>query len=158
MKFLYVTSHIPHAPAYGAQQRVLGIARLLARFGAVSVVLAVPESWRMDSAAVKKTADEFDLRETFRLAERRRHGMIHRLRRDFDPTYQNVYDFAASAADAFAIKRLMKEYAVTWIHTDLVATSLAIETAEKTVLDADDLLSRAYASSIAIAESTIRKV
>jgi len=158
MKILYVTSHVPHAPAYGAQQRVLGIARLLSRLGTVSVVLAVPEPWPMDADAVEKTAKEFEIREVFRLAGPQRRGIVHTLRRDLDPAYLDVYDFVASVADAHAVRRLMKEYALTWIHTDLVATSLKIETAEKTVLDADDLSSRAYASNIAIAEGAVRKL
>ena len=38
-----VTSHWPLAQAYGAQQRVLNLGRLLNRFGDVSVVIVTPE-------------------------------------------------------------------------------------------------------------------
>ena len=158
MRVLYVTAHVPHAQAYGAQQRVLGIARLLARFGKVSLVLAVPESWNIDPEAIEKTRQEFDVLAVFRMRYLRRVGIVHRLRHDLDATYRHVYDFVAAPADTRIVMRLMREHNLTWIHTDQLATSLGISISEDTVLDADDLPSRRYASSIALDNSWGRKL
>src|SRR5437879_1614846 len=150
MRVLYVTAHVPHAQAYGAQQRVLGIARLLARFGKVSMVLAVPESWNIDPEAIEKTRQEFDVLAVLRMRYLRRAGIVHRVRHDLDATYRHVYDFMAAPADTRIVMRLMREHNLTWIHTDQLATSLGISISEDTVLDAHDLPSRRYASSIAL--------
>src|ERR1035441_8944749 len=42
-KILFVTSHWPLAAAYGAQQRVLNLGRLLSRFGEVSFLIVPTE-------------------------------------------------------------------------------------------------------------------
>ena len=58
-KILFVTSHWPLAAAYGAQQRVLNLARLLGRFGSVSFVIVPTEQEDAETASL--TAREFDV-------------------------------------------------------------------------------------------------
>ena len=61
---LFVTSHWPLAPAYGAQQRVLNIRRLLSRFGDVSFVIVPTEP--EDEETVRRTKREFEVRRIIR--------------------------------------------------------------------------------------------
>ena len=63
-KILFVTSHWPLAPAYGAQQRVLNVARLLSHFGDVSFVIVPSE--HEDEETVRRTRREFDVRRVIR--------------------------------------------------------------------------------------------
>src|SRR5579871_4055797 len=63
-KILFVTSHWPLAPAYGAQQRVLNLARLMMRFADVSWVIAPSE--REDEETARRSMHEFDVRAVMR--------------------------------------------------------------------------------------------
>ena len=63
-RVLFVTSHWPLAPAYGAQQRVLNIGRLLERFADLSWVIAPSEM--EDEETARRTMSEFDVQTVIR--------------------------------------------------------------------------------------------
>src|SRR5947209_18537564 len=64
LKILFVAPHWPLGASYGAQQRVVNIAKLLSRFGDVSFVIVDPE--RADEEVVYGTKREFEVGRTFR--------------------------------------------------------------------------------------------
>lgn len=151
-RILYVTPHAPGARAYGAQQRVRNIGRLLASLGQVSVVIALPESWPVEAVAIERTREEFDLKAVIRLPSVERLSVVARLRHELDPGYPLMYGVSASPADWHRVDRLVRGHDIVWVHTDSVATALGIDQHERTVLDADDLISLQYHSRRAIAE------
>src|ERR1700749_13735 len=88
-RVLFVTSHWPLASAYGAQQRVLNIARLLGRFCDVSFVIVPTEV--EDEKTLQRTMSESKVHRIIRSVQvepKRSFGKItHRLRHEFDPSY-----------------------------------------------------------------------
>src|ERR1700737_4256009 len=100
-KILFVTSHWPLAPAYGAQQRVLNIARLLQRFGDVSFVIVPTEV--EDEATVRRTVSEFKVHKVIRpypVAPARPFArLVHRLRHELDPAYTATELYKAGESD-----------------------------------------------------------
>lgn len=147
-KILFVTSHWPLAPAYGAQQRVLNIGRMLKRFGEVSFVLVPTE--REDEETVRRTKLEFEVCRVVRplpVVQDKSFARLHeRLRHEFDPTYLETDPYTVSERDRAALGKMIQQYDVVWIHTIRTANWFRIYRWPQSVLDVDDLQSRTHRS------------
>ena len=146
-KILFVTSHWPLAAAYGAQQRVLNIARLLSRFGDVSFVIVPTEV--EDEETVRRTKREFDICRVIRplqVAPDTSFPLRQRLRHEFDPTYLEADPYVAAEQDRTALKELMQQNDLVWIHTIRTASWFRMYRWPQSVLDLDDLQSRTHRS------------
>lgn len=91
-KILFMTSHWPLAPSYGAQQRVLNIGTLLSRIGDVSYVIV--EFGATDEETVRRTKSEFDVRGIIRARPTARGNFFgrlrHRIRHELDGSYLKI--------------------------------------------------------------------
>jgi len=156
-KILFVTSHWPLAAAYGAQQRVLNIGKLLSRFGDVSFVIVPTEL--EDEGTACRTKREFDVCRIIRpllVAMKRSLGRLpDRLRHEFDATYMATDPYEVSEPDRRALLELLQQHDLVWVHTIRTANWFRIYRWPHSVLDVDDLPSRTYRSA---AESGARPV
>jgi hypothetical protein len=99
-KILFITSHWPLAAAYGAQQRVLNISRLLSRFGDVSFVIIPTE--QEDEETMRRTKCQFDVRMVIRPLPRAPSdsgGLQRRWRHEFDPTYTSTDPYTVNEGE-----------------------------------------------------------
>ncbi len=145
-KILFVTSHWPMAPAYGAQQRVLHTARLLSCFGNVSLVIVPTEP--EDDEIVRRSGREFHIRKVIRPTPSEPGGLAnrisHRIRHELDPTYMATDLYQVGEQDRTALLGLMEEHDLTWVHTIRAANWFRIYRWPGSVLDVDDLPSRIF--------------
>jgi glycosyltransferase involved in cell wall biosynthesis len=144
LRILYVVSHWPGAPPYGGQQRILHIGRLLQKVGDVRLVLVNVdpdgERWR------RQTEAEFKIAHVVGVRPIGAHGVLGRLRHEFDPSYLRTFPIAAHPVDREVILRLLDQHDVAWIHLIKVADLLGIDRWPNTVIDIDDIPSRLYRS------------
>ena len=159
-KILFVTSHWPLAPAYGAQQRVLNVGRLLSRFGDVSFVIVPTE--QEDEETVHRTRSEFEVLKVIRplpTAPGSTFGRIlQRLRHEFDPAYMATDPYEVSEPDRVALQELIRQHDLVWVHTIRTAHWFRIYCWPHSVLDVDDLPSRNYQSAVHSGKSLARRV
>jgi len=145
-RILYVVSTWPGAPAFGAQQRVLSIGRLLNKIGTVSLIVVdafgEEERWR------DATATEFNVAGVVKVQSVTANRMSERLRREFDPRYLDTVPSGSAArlTDRQAVLDLARQHDVVWVHTINVANLLGIYQWPHSVLDVDDIRSRVYES------------
>jgi glycosyltransferase involved in cell wall biosynthesis len=148
------------AAAYGAQQRVLNIGKLLSRFGDVSFVIVPTEL--EDDGTVCRTKREFDVCRIIRplpVARERPFGRLHnRLRHEFDATYMATDPYEVSEPDRSALLELSQKHDVVWVHTIRTANWFRIYRWPHSVLDVDDLQSRAYRSAAETLASPVRRL
>jgi glycosyltransferase involved in cell wall biosynthesis len=146
LKILFVTSHWPLAPAYGAQQRVLNVGRLLNRFGDVSFVI-VPSD-QEDEETARQTRREFEVRSIIRplpvAPDRPFARLFQRFRHEFDPTYMATDPYVISEPDQIGLQELIQQHDLVWVHTIRTAQWFRIYRWPHSVLDVDDLPSRPY--------------
>lgn len=153
LKILYIVSHWPGAPTYGAQQRVLEIGRLLKRVGNVSLVVVDEQGHEKRSR--EKTEDEFNLARVITVKTVSSKGLRARLRHEFDAGY---LPHTADATERQAVLDLASQHDLVWVHTIRTANSLGIYRWPHSVLDVDDIPSRLYQSSALVAASFTRRV
>lgn len=158
-KILFVTSHWPLAEAYGAQQRVLNLAKLLRLFGDVSFVIVPTEEENEETAC--RTEREFDVRRVIRPLQEAPAGVLDRLsrrfRHEFDPMYMATDPFVVSASERIATQNLIDQYDIVWVHTIRTANWFRIGRWPHSVLDVDDLPSRTYWSEAQSPKSQTRR-
>lgn len=159
-RILFVTSHWPLASAYGAQQRVLNIARLLGRFGDLSFVIIPTEV--EDEETLYRTRSEFAVHRIIRPVQVVPEGTVdklaHRFRHEFDPAYMATDPYAVSEPDRAALEELIQQHDVVWVHTIRTAHWFRIYRWRHSVLDVDDLPSRAYQSAAEAGGSSRRRL
>lgn len=160
LKILFVTCHFPLAEAYGAQQRVLNIAKLLSRFGDVSFVIAPGEP--EDEATLLRTEEVFKVHRIAPLlpfsARGFVAGLIHRLRHEFDPTYLATDGYTVSKSDCEGLQELIDRHDLIWVHTTRVGNWFRIYQWPHSVLDVDDLDSRLYQSRVESGGGLLRRL
>jgi glycosyltransferase involved in cell wall biosynthesis len=158
-KILFVTSHWPLAEAYGAQQRVLNLGKLLSRFGAVSFVIAPTE--HEDEETVLRTRRQFEVCGIFRPLPRAKGNFIvqlpQRLRHEFDPACMATDPYEMSQADRAALQELIDQHDVVWVHTIRTANWFRIYRWRHSILDIDDLPSQQYQSAARSNGSPLRR-
>jgi glycosyltransferase involved in cell wall biosynthesis len=159
-KILFVTSHWPLAAAYGAQQRVLNIGRLLNHFGDVSFVIVPTE--QEDEETVRRTMHEFEVRKVIRpvqLAPDRFLGQLSlRFRHEFDPSFMATDPYAVSESDRTEMQELIQQHDVVWVHTIRTAHWFRIYRWPHSVLDVDDLPSRLFWSEVLSGDSALERL
>jgi polysaccharide biosynthesis protein PslH len=159
-KILFVTPASPLLDAYGAQQRVLNISRLLSRFGDVSFFL-VPHDPDYEQTA-SRTSREVDIRRIVRELPIEGNGHLdrlrHRLRYELDPAYLATHHLTARDEDRRALLQLMQGHDLTWVHTIRTANLFGIHRWHRSVLDVDDLPSRVYRSNVESDGNPIRRL
>jgi glycosyltransferase involved in cell wall biosynthesis len=160
LKVLFVTMHWPLAQAYGAQQRVLNISRLLSRFGDVSFVIVSPKA--PDEHTVRRTKQDFEVLRIVRplaaAPDTTLRRVQHRLRHEFDAGYLGMDPVAVSEEDRSALLELMHEHHVTWVHSVQIADWFRIGRWPGSVLDVDDVPSRVYWSTVQAGDGGVRRV
>ena len=148
------------AAAYGAQQRVLNLGRLLSRFGDVSFVIVPTE--HEDEDTVHRTKREFDVRRVIRplpiAPDRSSAWLLQRFRHEFDPTYMATDPYVVGESDHAALQELIRQHDVVWVHTVRTANWFRIFRWPHSVLDVDDLPSRSYQSAAHSSSSTVRRL
>lgn len=149
-KILFVTSHWPLAAAYGAQQRVLNLARLLGRFGEISFVIVPTE--QEDEETARRTRSEFNVLRVIRPSPIDPGNLLtklpERLRHELDPRYMATDPYVVSEPDRVRLRKLIQEHDVVWVHTIRTANWFRLYRWPHSVLDVDDLPSRAYQSAV----------
>jgi glycosyltransferase involved in cell wall biosynthesis len=160
-KILVVTSHWPLAPAYGAQQRVLNLGRLLSRFGNVSLVIVPTEV--EDEETANKTKREFEVQAVMRPLTRPTeknawHRISARLHHEFDPTYTATDPYVVSERDRRTMLELLQQHDVVWVHTIRTAHWFRIYRWPHSVLDVDDLVSRQQRSRAQVDPSRLERL
>ena len=159
-RILFLTSHWPLASAYGAQQRVLNIARLLGRFGDLSFVMVSSEF--EDEETRCRTTSEFEIRRIIRpvkvVPEKTFGKLAHRLRHECDPAYMATDPYAIGEPDRAALQELIQQHDLVWVHTIRTAHWFRIYRWPHSVLDVDDLPSRAYESAAQSGSSPVRRL
>ena len=153
LKILYIVSHWPGAPTYGAQQRVLEIGRLLKRVGNVSLVVVDEHGYEKRSR--EKTEAEFNLARVVTVRSVSSKGLRARLRHEFDAGYVS---HTADPSECQAVLNLASQHDLVWMHTIRTANLLGIYRWPHSVLDVDDIPSRVYQSSALVAASFARRV
>jgi glycosyltransferase involved in cell wall biosynthesis len=143
------------AEAYGAQQRVLNLARLLERFGDVSFVI-VPTEVEDDQTA-SKTNHEFQVHRVIRPSLEQSRGIGHRCRHEFDPACMDD-PYVVSEPDLVRMQDLIRQHDVVWVHTIRTANWFRIYRWPHSVLDVDDLPSRQYQSAAQAGGSPFRRL
>jgi len=155
---LFVTSHWPMAPAYGAQQRVLNIGRLLSRFGDVSFLIVPTES--EEEETVRRTEREFKVHQVIRpllVEPAKTFGQLpQRLQHEFDPTYMATDPYTVSDLDRAALQKLILQHDVIWVHTIRTANWFRIYRWPHSILDIDDLPSSQHQSAAQSGSPTTR--
>jgi glycosyltransferase involved in cell wall biosynthesis len=159
-RILFVTSHWPLAAAYGAQQRVLNIARLLRRFGDISFVIVPTEL--EDAETLQRTTSEFEVRRIIRpikaTPEKSFGKLVHRLRHEFDPAYMATDPYTVSEPDRAALQELIEQHDLVWVHTIRTAHWFRMYRWPHSILDVDDLPSRTYKSAAQSGSSSARRL
>ena len=152
-KILYIVSHWPGAPTYGAQQRVLEIGRLLKRIGNVSLV--VVDEHGHEKRSREKTEAEFNLARVVTVKTVSSKGLRARLRHEFDAGY---LPHTADPTERQAVLDLANQHDLVWVHTIRTANILGIYRWPHSVLDIDDIPSRSCQSSALVAASFVRRI
>jgi polysaccharide biosynthesis protein PslH len=158
-KILFVTSHWPLAEAYGAQQRVLNLAKLLNRFGDVSFVI-VPTD-QEDEQTVNRTRREFQVHGVIRptlVTPGHRNSLTDRLRHEFDRRYLINDPFVVSEQDRAWMQNLMQRHDMVWVHTIRTANWFRLYRWPNSVLDVDDLISTQQWTAAQSSENLTRRL
>ena len=159
-KILFVTSHWPLAAAYGAQQRVLNIGKLLGRFGDVSFVIVPTEL--EDEETVRPTKREFEVWRIIRplpVAVGGSCGRLpQRLRLEFDPTYMATDPYVVHEPDRTGLEELIQQHNFVRVHTVRTAHWFRIYRWPCSVLDVDDRPGRTYQSRAQSGGSPVRRL
>ncbi len=156
IKILFVTSHWPYAPSYGAQLRVLNIGKLLKRIGKVSLVIAPYGA--IDEENFAKTRKEFDVKHIAQLTPINLRNAVDRVRHEFDPSFLNTQGVEVLKNDRDTMLRMIDEHDVIWVHTIHTTNIFGIYRWPHTVLDVDDIQSRLYASKAKAGSDIIRSL
>ena len=160
LKILFVTSHWPLAPAYGAQQRVLNVGRLLSRFGDVSFVIVPSE--QEDEETARRTRLEFEICRIIRplpVAQGRLFArLFQRFRHEFDPTFMATDPYVISEPERVGLQELIQQHDIVWVHTIRTAQWFRIYRWPHSVLDVDDLPSRPYQLAERSGGSLVRRI
>ena len=156
LSILFVTSHCPHAASYGAQLRVLNIARLLGQLGSVDFVIA--SHGDIDEADVARTRQEFGTTDVVRVEPNSLGGLWERIRFELDPAFLNTHFSAVCDSDRRAMMQNMGRYDLVWVHTMRTANEFGIYRWPHTVLDVDDIQSKLYATRTKADSGVIRSV
>jgi polysaccharide biosynthesis protein PslH len=155
-RILYVTSHYPHAPTYGAQLRVLNIGRQLKKIGEVS--LAVVSAGEIDRESLERTRGEFQVRHLVRLEYSGKRNLLERVRHELDPSFMKTDHTAVPSQDRGIMLSLMREYDIVWVHTIKTANAFRIYQWPNSVLDVDDVPSRVYESMMKADAGTMERL
>jgi glycosyltransferase involved in cell wall biosynthesis len=139
---------------------VLNIGRLLSRSGKVSFVIVPTEL--EDAETVCRTRQEFDVLGVMRPASAAQPKSLNhlsdRLRHEFDAAHMATDPYELSKQDRGAMLDLIERHDLVWIHTIRTANWFRIYRWPHSVLDVDDLPSRASWSKAWAGGSALRRL
>jgi glycosyltransferase involved in cell wall biosynthesis len=158
---LFVTSHWPLAPAYGAQQRVFHELRLLSRLGDLSLVIVPSE--REDAETARRTSVNFNIRRVIRPVESKPaaglfQSISARIRQELDPAFMATDLYEVGQADRTALLELIEQHDLVWVHTIRVANWFRLYRWPHSVLDVDDLPSSGFLSEVKSGRNSIKRL
>jgi glycosyltransferase involved in cell wall biosynthesis len=155
-RILYITSHWPGAAAYGTQQRVFQIGRLLQRIGRVSLLVVdqfgEARRWR------EPTEREFEIARVIPVSPANSRGLFARLRHTLHVRYLPIAPITVDCDDRQAVLRLLQEHDVVWLHGLNIANSLGIDHWPRSVIDLDDVPSRVYRSMAGVHTTVVQRL
>jgi glycosyltransferase involved in cell wall biosynthesis len=155
-RILYITSHWPGAAAYGTQQRLLQIGRLLQRIGSVRLLVVdhfgEAQRWR------EPTEREFEIARVVPVRPANSRGLFGRLRHTLHVRYLPIAPVTVDCNDRQAVLRLLHEHDVVWLHGLNTATSLGIDHWPRSVIDLDDVPSRVYHSMAGVHTTVLQRL
>ena len=136
---LIITSERPCGPTYGAQIRLINIARLLSRLGDVSFVVAgQPEMVSHEC--------EFDIKRIAHLVQLPKRGIVGRIHHELNPSFLETEGHVVCETDRAVVLGLMGESDIIWIHGLKTANMLRVLKWPRSVLDIDDIPSLVFSS------------
>lgn len=157
-RILFITSHCPWAPTYGAQLRALNIIRLLNKIGKVSLIIAGPHTSYMENGGIKKTKDEYNIIRMINFKNREELTIIDRLRHEFDSKFSKTFDQIAIDPDIEYIRKTLSNYDIIWLHSIRIPDAFRIFHWPNSILDVDDLQSQIYLTSSRNARNIPNKI
>jgi glycosyltransferase involved in cell wall biosynthesis len=153
-RILYVTSHCPSGPAYGARIRAFNIGKLLQRIGDVSLLLVTSDLFPDED--IEQAKQHFRLQAIIPIKVTSQ-TIKDRLRRELDPTFFGINNQTVSDEDRNRILRFWQEHDLIWFQTVKLPDLFRVFRWEKSILDVDDFQSQLYATRARIAPSMLRR-
>ena len=155
-RILYITSHWPGAAAYGTQQRLLHIGRLLQRVG--SVRLLVVDHFGESRLWRESTEREFEIARVVPVRPENSGGLFGWLRHTLDSRYLPIAPVIVDCDERQAVVSLLQEHDVVWVHGLNTAYSLGIDHWPRSVIDLDDVPSRVYRSMAGVHTTVVQRL
>ena len=155
-RILMVSAHCPFGAAYGARLRTRHIARILRQCGTLGMVLMPYE--RIESGALRRAQDEFDLQDVFHLDQRGPRTLRARLAREFDPYCANTEGVRLTSAAATSLDQVVQKYDLIWFQGISIPNSLGRRSWPVSVLDIDDVPSQVFTGAAKEADRLVSRV
>ncbi|MCU0839479.1 MAG: glycosyltransferase family 4 protein [Rhodospirillales bacterium] len=155
MKILYVASHSPLGPQYGAQKRSLQILRALQQVGEVSITLAqfrqVPNDELISLRSACGSVESVSIQPAPVCS------LQQRVRRAFSARFINTDGHAVPIDSAERLARAVDEHDAVWIHTIRLANVFGFWRWPNSVLDIDDVPSAYWQTKSQTSPSLLEK-
>jgi polysaccharide biosynthesis protein PslH len=138
MKILFLTTHFPSPPNYGAAKRVYHLCHLLKKMGEVTlVVLRLSGSDDQDRFA--QTRKDFSAVKVFYSHQAPPKGLKGKIERMFSLTKVGSRHFSLSEQTRSELNELVDRNDIVWCHTLLAADMGGIFDYGRSIIDLDDL-------------------
>ncbi len=144
IRILFVSTHSPEGPDYGARLRSRHISELLSRLGEVTVVIAGAYEKYVPSTIPKPSVLKPSAIVPYQ-AWRIKWGM-ERLRFEFSGRNMNFHGVGASDADCLKMQEMVAKHDLVWLHGLRIANGFKQWHWPKSILDIDDIPSGYYTS------------
>lgn len=136
-RVLYLTPSWPRGPSFGGQLRALQIGRALKQVG--EVTLCVVSADAGDAAAMRASAEEFELLPPILPEDAPNRGPVQKLRWALDPRYLNLHGSLAPEADRRRILEALPRYDLVWLLAARTPNVLRLWRCAHAHLDVDNL-------------------
>ena len=154
-RILYVTSHNPCGPEYGARIRVFNIGKILQRLADVSLVLIVSEE--EDEEWLNQARKEFNV-EAVIFFKRIPQTLSVRVQKEINHKFYGIRGQTVSSQEKNFFYELIRDVDLTWLHTVRIPDAIGQFRWTRSILDVDDLASQLYDSQARIQSSPFRRL
>ena len=136
LKILYVTTHMPCPPTYGAHLRVLNIGRQLKKYGPVTMVYIGPAP---SAKSLNATRAEFQDLVLMEAATHKLPQMLHKLTKKFKFHWPWYHADKVRPSDREHFFNLLQKHDLVWFHTLPAADAFGRYHYKNSIIDIDDL-------------------